>query len=786
VLEKAREGRLHEMGKGTRLVAAICILVATAFLFGLGEPYENACAAPHGPGCGIVALSKDLKGPAPHTAKAAYLVGNPGEGLLSYTLDWGDGSPPISASSVPGGTIFSKVAHTYTNPGTYKVTLTVTDAAGQKCVVDLTVQVLAPPPTPPPTPTPPTEKEVKVVPVKFCILSERPAVPDPDKKYDVDDAGDNDDGRFNEEKRTKALVAKSTIWSQAGIEFKLQGYVVIDDPDKAIGKPGDVRGDDSEAGRSERRKVRDACDTAIGEDTAREKVVDIFIRNFVDETGNVIGGTYGIANWVDCCKRESPPSKAMVRDPDTMSEKVFDEVLAHENGHVLCLYGDYTPPLGSRLMDQGSFSHTGLSGNNDDDGDGKVDEDPVNFDKDRNEIDDDKDGRANEDPPGSEISRARAEAKKYSGKIPKNKKGERLPGYKPRSTVSFDLSEDVSQLGIDIHESIAVKTASGDLGLEMEFGSLVPDNITGLTYVFITDTDNDASTGSSPDVGFPHAFQGAELVAQISVTRVGGATSVTVVARRFEAGQFVEVIDPRIVADLVTTFDIRRSEPGPSTKSPAFDSVAFLFPADLLPVSLAEGYRVASFAFDGNTGELDEAPIVSGSITEFPEPQWITINPVQGVSGDRITIAGEEFAPNSTVDIFFGTQLVASMPTDDTGFFVGQFAVPPFGDDTFIYSPYFGEYVSPVTAIDRSEEEVGKQKDKKSDAVILQRVPPGVGGMTDFTPASDEVSAGNVTRHAGIAWPGSVTMVAGSVVLLAAFAGCGWYARRRRAGRNGN
>ncbi len=46
-----------------------------------------------------------------------------------------------------------------------------------------------------------------------------------------------------------------------------------------------------------------------------------------------------------------------------------------------------------------------------------------------------------------------------------------------------------------------------------------------------------------------------------------------------------------------------------------FDSVKFLLPSDLLPLPLAEGYRVAAATFDLATATLDEAPVLIGSVT---------------------------------------------------------------------------------------------------------------------------------------------------------------------------
>lgn len=82
----------------------------------------------------IAALDVDRpSGPAPHSVQlSAARSSDPDEGdrVVSYSFDFGDMSPVQEGSA-------SSVSHTYTNPGTYSVTLTVTDSRGK--VSDLPV-----------------------------------------------------------------------------------------------------------------------------------------------------------------------------------------------------------------------------------------------------------------------------------------------------------------------------------------------------------------------------------------------------------------------------------------------------------------------------------------------------------------------------------------------------------------------------------------------------------------------------------------------------------------------
>lgn len=73
---------------------------------------------------------------------------DPDDGIDTWTLAFGDGSPAQSGTGQPGA-----VPHTYSSPGTYTATLTVADTAGQQSSASTTVQVTQPPTTTSPTTT---------------------------------------------------------------------------------------------------------------------------------------------------------------------------------------------------------------------------------------------------------------------------------------------------------------------------------------------------------------------------------------------------------------------------------------------------------------------------------------------------------------------------------------------------------------------------------------------------------------------------------------------------------
>jgi hypothetical protein len=89
-------------------------------------------------------------------------AGTPEANYAKYTWDFGDGSTPVSgyAPGAPSCEVpwltpcAASVFHSYTYGGTYPVTLTVTDVAGNVASVTHEITVVGPPPPPPPVPAP--------------------------------------------------------------------------------------------------------------------------------------------------------------------------------------------------------------------------------------------------------------------------------------------------------------------------------------------------------------------------------------------------------------------------------------------------------------------------------------------------------------------------------------------------------------------------------------------------------------------------------------------------------
>ena len=98
----------------------------------------------------------------------------------------------------------------------------------------------------------------------------------------------------------------------------------------------------------------------------------------------------------------------------------------------------------------------------------------------------------------------------------------------------------------------------------------------------------------------------------------GPTPSLSTTVSTFQGGMFVVVSDSRITSAIVTVMAADDVETGSSPDFPDHDSLTYEMPLDLLPTSLTEGFRVFTFATDG--GNQDQAPILIGSVTEFPEP----------------------------------------------------------------------------------------------------------------------------------------------------------------------
>ncbi len=102
-----------------------------------GEPAEAEEAAAVGSPTSTIAIDIDADpdiGLAPLSVHFSAVLGRQPAGQLSYQWDFGDGSQDTS----------NPTSHTYSEPGEYTATLTVTDDSGQSGTHDVLIQVDAP------------------------------------------------------------------------------------------------------------------------------------------------------------------------------------------------------------------------------------------------------------------------------------------------------------------------------------------------------------------------------------------------------------------------------------------------------------------------------------------------------------------------------------------------------------------------------------------------------------------------------------------------------------------
>jgi len=207
------------------------------------------------------------------------------------------------------------------------------------------------------------------------------------------------------------------------------------------------------------------------------------------------------------------------------------------------------------------------------------------------------------------------------------------------------------------------------------FFGVLPSNADN-RYAFFVDADNTPATGCAPStLGFPTAFQGAELVTSISVKVINGAQQVVATVWQCRAGQFVQVADPQIQAR-VDTYTVTGS------KVTSFSQVVIQVPNPLvLPASPAVRVQVLAqqLGVGGRIDRLPNAP--NGGITivltpptaAFPE---CSVTPASVQTGASARVDASGLPSQSKVEVELGTHQVATGATDASGIAHITFAVP--------------------------------------------------------------------------------------------------------------
>jgi hypothetical protein len=360
------------------------------------------------------------------------------------------------------------------------------------------------------------------------------------------------------------------------------------------------------------------------------------------------------------CSHEPPSISKMptVKDPNAFPgpNKIaqFGEVLAHETGHALCL-GHAGP---GNLMAPTGFGQHLLT--------------------------------------PAQIATLRAQVDHLSFTQDRCDTGRCPERTRVVSRQVVDDIGDVPDAFIDIVGTSVARRSDHGLGLAMDLVEPPPNDISGLQYLFLVDVDNNAATGGQAAGPTGEAMAGIDLIVEVTIDSSGGQRAIRTVVKRFQAGGFVEMSDPRLAATLDTVPTSQRQG------AARHGSLLAVIPADLLPVPLAEGYRVASFAFNPITAAADAAPVVVGSVLPSQQSRVLTLSTTKAKAGDQITVSGIRFAPNAKLVVYFGQDIVAATTTDALGSFSTRITVPAATVANSIRDTN-GARVSPIMAVDESE-----------------------------------------------------------------------------------
>ncbi len=235
-----------------------------------------------------------------------------------------------------------------------------------------------------------------------------------------------------------------------------------------------------------------------------------------------------------------------------------------------------------------------------------------------------------------------------------------------------DTIHEVGDAGIDLTSLAIADNAPQDTTIvSLALYGLIPLEDVENRYLFFADLDDDPGTGGMPaDLGFPTAFEGAELVTQVVVGPGHDATPTVWV---FRDGAFEEI--QRDFTAVVTTK--RDSESGVDVAN----GVAIAVPNDVRG-PMAPTIRLQAVAEQlAGAQELDRlpdgAPIgwVPGFVVQ-PEFPVCAATPDRADPGDSVLVEVAGLLPNAPVHVVLGDATVATGATDDQGNGEIEFVLP--------------------------------------------------------------------------------------------------------------
>ena len=197
-----------------------------------------------------------------------------------------------------------------------------------------------------------------------------------------------------------------------------------------------------------------------------------------------------------------------------------------------------------------------------------------------------------------------------------------------------------------------------------------PENISNLNFFFIADLDNDSSTGGSPaDIGIPTTAQGIDLIGLVRVEVSDGVRTATPTVWRFQAGEFVEIVDASIKAEAVPDVAVidacLEEEPVCEDEFLTLGELVKLQMSNSVAGTAAERFILETIGENPNTGIIDTATVeINLQRPQFPQ---CVVNPSGATLGSTVTIDSSGLPPNGTAEVFLDSQQVAIGLIDDTG-----------------------------------------------------------------------------------------------------------------------
>ncbi|MCZ7570780.1 MAG: Ig domain-containing protein [Ardenticatenaceae bacterium] len=240
------------------------------------------------------------------------------------------------------------------------------------------------------------------------------------------------------------------------------------------------------------------------------------------------------------------------------------------------------------------------------------------------------------------------------------------------ATIAEDeMFVDIDTVGVGIDEN------TGMTHLVVSTFGLLPENISGMSYFFASDLDNDPTSGGAPaDLGFPLSTTGVELLGRIQLDVNGGMEQGTPTVWQFQNGQFLQVMDSRIQAR-IGSFDAVLAPSNQTDEDhniiPLGQIIQLVIP-NTVRGPIAADFRLAVGAENPSTGSADS---VEGSLTldspVFPSCQ---VSPSAVLLGSRGTVSATGLPANSPVEVFLGSKRVGTGSTDSGGDALIEITVP--------------------------------------------------------------------------------------------------------------